>query len=511
MKSESAPDIQRSPPNSDAAEMGILSCMLQAPDVNIPAVLREVHPGYFYSPPRRTLFQVMCDLWEGRHGIDLITFTQVLMDRKLLDEVGGAGAVTELQVFATPANLNWYIEIAREKYLLRQMIHTGTQMVRAAYGSDGSDGSDNLPQMISDFAYKVDRIRHDVGGPNGSELFSWDEIEAFDSRHDPDCLVGNRWLTRGDAALWAGGSGYGKSSLAIQMIIYWACGQPCFGLRPVRPLKSLIVQAENNLGDVSEQCRGVCAGIAAVGDLDTSGELMHRNVVIHRVIGKTGFVFLGLLEQLIERERPDLVWIDPLFAFAGCDLLNAEKTGRFLREGLFPLGVKRMVGINVIHHAGKPKQNDNGNEPVSEIDYQYLGFGTSEIQNAFRAVNVLIPCQSGIFKLVMSKRGDRSGAKDLSGNPARKIFLEYSKNGICWLQCEEPEGKRGRALVFRSEDILDDMSVCHPIKTHSLWTKLYRDKNMGRRTFFSLWAKLKNEGLIEEQTDGWIRCNKSVQ
>ena len=64
--------------------------------------------------------------------------------------------------------------------------------------------------------------------------------------------------------------------------------------------------------------------------------------------------FISILRNLIEAERPDIVWIDPLFAYCGCDLLDAEKVGRFLREWLFPLGTRYGVSIQVVHHVGKP-------------------------------------------------------------------------------------------------------------------------------------------------------------
>ena len=38
----------------------------------------------------------------------------------------------------------------------------------------------------------------------------------------------------------------------MQMSMNWALGRTTFGIRPERPLKSLIVQAENDRGDVAE-------------------------------------------------------------------------------------------------------------------------------------------------------------------------------------------------------------------------------------------------------------------
>lgn len=72
------------------------------------------------------------------------------------------------------------------------------------------------------------------------------ELAEFDAENDPDNILGNRWLCKGGSCLFVGQSGIGKSSLCMQMSMNWALGRTTFGIRPERPLKSLIVQAEND-------------------------------------------------------------------------------------------------------------------------------------------------------------------------------------------------------------------------------------------------------------------------
>ncbi len=149
---------------------------------------------------------------------------------------------------------------------------------------------------------------------------------------------------------------------------------------------------------------------------------------------------------------------------------------------------------------------------MSEIDYQYLGFGTSEIQNAFRAVNVLVPVSGsgGTFKLVLSKRGERAGAKNVEGEWSRSIYLKHSTQGICWLQVEEPDEdeKGGRPAKFDPKVILDELSIVHGVKTDTLRQRLYREQNMSRSTFFRIFGELKKEGKVIEDAEGWKRKPK---
>lgn len=506
-------DIHAGPPHADEAEQAVLSAMLQYPDQCVPEARRELTRAHFYNPVNGELFDTMLGLYdEGKVEKPwLIPFTIILRDRKRLDSLGGAYYITCLFTAAiAESSIPWYAQILREKFVLRELIALGTKLVRASYGAI----DDEVGDILDDFSHWLDRVKYDNAGLNGSDPQRIEVLQAFDPRHDPGTLVGRRWLVRGGTSLWAGGSGYGKSALQMQLAIYWGCGRDCFGMRPGRPMRSLILQAENDLGDMAEQFQGVYAGIAATQDfnLEECKALIEQNVIIHRIVGKTGVAFLALADALIQQTRCDMLWIDPLFAFAGCDLLNPEKTGRFLREGLFPIVVKRNVACHVLHHVGKPvREKDESVTPMSEIDYQYLGFGTSEIQNAFRAVNVLVPiAHSHTYKLVLSKRGQRAGAKDVDGNFTQTLYLEHSREGICWLPCAAPDagdGAPGRPPTFKLEDVLAEMSVVHAVKTGTLCRKLRDERNMSRSTFFRLFDEGKAEGRIVPGSEegGWVR------
>jgi RecA-family ATPase len=93
-------------------------------------------------------------------------------------------------------------------------------------------------------------------GKRLSELVRPDE-------HDPSELLKHRFLCRGGGMLLVGPTGIGKSSYSMQEMILWALGREAFGMVPARPLKSLLVQAENDDGDLAEMRDGVVLGLAA--------------------------------------------------------------------------------------------------------------------------------------------------------------------------------------------------------------------------------------------------------
>ena len=149
----SAQDVHRTPPHSVEAEQGVLGSMLISPHETIAECVEKINEEYFYVPAHRTIYDVLVDLWNTRQGIDLITFTQVLRDRNLLDSVGGAAFVTNLFTFVpTAANVQYYLEIVRDKYILRQIISAATESVRRAYEEQEDVDSllDEVEQKIFD-------------------------------------------------------------------------------------------------------------------------------------------------------------------------------------------------------------------------------------------------------------------------------------------------------------------------------------------------------------------------
>lgn len=492
-------------PEAPEVERAVLGAIFNEPEAGFATFESVARKGFFADPVNRELYDLGKSFFRENGRIDLIAFTAHLGDSGRLPALGGPARVTDIFVQNDMKLgvewLTYYVDELRERYIRRQLIVRSFALAKRARTEDVSE-------LLAELNSSIEDLKRAAGGPNGSERFAFKDLMEFDAKRDPLCLVGRRYLVKGGSSLWAGGSGYGKSSLTMQLGVYWACGTPCFGLRPVHPLKSLMIQAENDRGDMSEQLQGVMKGIETVGEIDIerSRELIENNIGIHRVVGKSGPEFLELLDKLIELDRPDICWIDPLFAFAGCDLTNAKDTSRFVRDGLLSIAAKRLVAINVIHHARKPSSTD-GDHPISDIDMQYLGFGTSDIQNAFRAVNILAPVPgTGSYKLVLSKRGDRAGAKDLSGQWTRTVYLEHSKEGICWLQSDEPEAPTKPGVQkFTAKDVLDEMSIIHPIKTKTLQRKLHDDRNMSRATFFRIFAELQKDRRVVQSEDGWIR------
>jgi replicative DNA helicase len=153
----SAQDVHRTPPHSVEAEQGVLGSMLISPRETIAECVEKINEQYFYVPAHRTVYDVLVEVWNAGQAIDLITFTQVLRDRNLLDSIGGAAFVTNLFTFVpTAANVQYYLEIVRDKYILRQIISAATESVRRAY-----EEQDEVENLLDEVEQKIFEVGED--------------------------------------------------------------------------------------------------------------------------------------------------------------------------------------------------------------------------------------------------------------------------------------------------------------------------------------------------------------
>jgi replicative DNA helicase len=131
------PDVHRALPQSLDAEKGLLGSVLLSGTV-LDDTIALIDAGHFHLPSHQKIYEILVEMRNAGRPIDLISVTQILDDRKLLDEVGGAAAVTELLTFVpTAANADYYREILQEKSLLRKVITVCTEYAARCYDEQG--------------------------------------------------------------------------------------------------------------------------------------------------------------------------------------------------------------------------------------------------------------------------------------------------------------------------------------------------------------------------------------
>jgi len=283
---------------------------------------------------------------------------------------------------------------------------------------------------------------------------SLDVLADFDAENDPDNVLGNRWLCKGGSCLFVGQSGIGKSSLCMQLAINWALGRTTFDIRPERPLKSLIVQAENDVGDVAEMLRGTLGGLGIKTPEEATSALQDRFAIVAESV-QTGEEFANAVRLLVAKHKPDLVWLDPLLSFIGDDISKQDVCSYFLRNLLNPIAHETGVVWMMMHHTPKPSTDPKSKSGWNATDHSYAGTGSSELTNWARAVCVLQSTKDeGRFVLRLAKRANRASATDVEGGRTNLIHLKHAEGSILWEQTAAPllcirAARRGWLLHWR--------------------------------------------------------------
>jgi ABC-type transport system involved in cytochrome c biogenesis ATPase subunit len=280
----------------------------------------------------------------------------------------------------------------------------------------------------------------------------FDSLLSFERKEDPSTVLGNhRWLCKGGSLLIVGQSGTGKSSLMMQAAVHWALGRDFFGIKPARPLRAIVLQAENDAGDISEALQDVIAGayIDAVERLT-----LRDHLAIYRDTVSTGTTFTAALRQLVIEHRADIVFVDPLLSFAGIDVSDQEQASRFLRHDLAPILLETGAVLVAMHHTGKPKTSAD-KEGHTVADLAYAGLGSSEFTNWFREVAVLFRCQGEepIYKFGLTKRRGRAGLKDADGAFKGEIYIRHAaQTGVIRWEYSQPPSQSATPSASRDAD-----------------------------------------------------------
>ena len=272
--------------------------------------------------------------------------------------------------------------------------------------------------------------------------------------NEPTELLRTGFLCRGGGLLICGPTGIGKSSLAVQMMLCWGIGQECFGIAPTAPLRSLLIQAENDDGDLAEMRDGVIDGLNLPPE---QAQAALASVTVSLEDARTGLAFTtGTLAPLLDKHRPDLVWIDPALAYLGGEASAQKDVGGFLRNMLNPLLHQYECGGVIISHTNKPP---SGREKPNWTagDFAYLGTGSAEWANWARGVLALRSLGSHeVFELRAGKRGARLGWQDKTGARCYIRHLAHAERGIFWRDAAEDElPQTGRPKQHDARELLE--------------------------------------------------------
>ena len=125
--------LSRLPPQNIEAEQALLGAIL-ANNHALEKVSEFLRPVHFASPVHSAIYQAILTLHSRGHSADPVTLKGYLTNDGTLDEVGGVKYLMDLAATAvTIINAEDYAKLIFDRYLRRQLIGLGTDIVNNAY------------------------------------------------------------------------------------------------------------------------------------------------------------------------------------------------------------------------------------------------------------------------------------------------------------------------------------------------------------------------------------------
>lgn len=529
---EAAQSKIRPVPYSAESEEYLLSCCLLDGSETIARCLRsEVAPDDFYVPANRLVYAVIISIYGKAPPVTVEVVAQELASTRQLDEVGGFAYLMQISGrLPTTAQADYFIQRVKELATLRRAIVTFTSVIERAYEYDG--------EIESFIDYATEASRKISRRVSQSEVRSVVDV-VMPKEDDDSTLIGDRYICRGSQCITVSGAGMGKSSFSIQEAMTFALGLPHLGMLPKRPLTSLMVQAEDDDGDVGEVVESVKDSLKPDGNPMTAEQLeqIRKRVFIVSDNKTRGEAFLRKLAALVDQVKPDLVYINPLHAYMDGDVKDAESIGRFCREGLNNVNRDNRFAYMVIHHTTKPPSEKVKEKAWNEVMYDMAG--SAELINWARAVRIIKAEKTeGDFTLYLAKRGKRANVLTESASGAgyeitTKVPIKHATGTvkvagrrrpiarIFWEPREEteqpkPEGTRTRGGEMGRPKKANHGELCYcfpssdseALTLSSIQRAACDLTGISRRSFYNARSDLMEAGLVTVTDDGGYKRTK---
>lgn len=141
------------PPQNIEAEESILGGILLDRDA-MGRIVDLITPDSFYVPVHQEIYEAALKLHAQGKPVDLLTIKSHLEDHQLLEKVGGIDKLMQLLDRTVSAvNIDRYGALIMEKYLRRQLISSGHEIVEL-----GFETTKELEQILDESEKKIFRL-----------------------------------------------------------------------------------------------------------------------------------------------------------------------------------------------------------------------------------------------------------------------------------------------------------------------------------------------------------------
>ena len=141
---------ERKPPQNLEAEMSVLGCAFLT-SYALDKICEELDEDMFISEPNKRIFSAIKSLHQNNIPLDSATVKNEIEKKGSINTIGGIEYLSEvIDSVITASNVDYYIDIVREKALRRKLIDVTNSITTFAYDED-SDTND----LIDDAEKKI--------------------------------------------------------------------------------------------------------------------------------------------------------------------------------------------------------------------------------------------------------------------------------------------------------------------------------------------------------------------
>lgn len=219
-------EITKLPPQNLEAEQSVLGSLLIDKEA-ITKIVGIVSPEDFYKNSHGKIYEAMIDLYDKHEPIDILSLSNILTERKQIEDLGGKTYLASLaNAVPTASNVVTYAEIVQKKSTLRKLIKAASDITSMGY--DETEDIDKLLDEAEQKLFSISQkyLREDFI-PIKSVLH--DTFDRIDELHkgtgkirgiptgfaDLDRLLAG--LQKSDLIILASRPSVGKTTLALDM------------------------------------------------------------------------------------------------------------------------------------------------------------------------------------------------------------------------------------------------------------------------------------------------------
>ena len=216
-------------PHSTEAEQAVLGSMLIDARC-IPAVIEKLRPDDFYLKQDRDIYETIYSMFSLSETIDPVTVLDKMRLNGVFDENTSRSYILQLmEITPTAANVGEYVEILRDKSLLRHIAETAGELTSMV--QDGTAAGQEVLDAAEQRIYALRQGRSSQGLiPLSSVVLDvldrLEELSKSDSavprplhRPAPTWTAPSPGLNNSDLILLAARPGMGKTSFALNVLL----------------------------------------------------------------------------------------------------------------------------------------------------------------------------------------------------------------------------------------------------------------------------------------------------